>query len=210
MGRRGIKNIDNKILQEVMLQSYKNGIASVSTKEVARKLHISEPVIFAHFKTKANLMAKTFAAAWNEFPHIFCFPHDLSNIADDMAFTQYKEKVTIACAHPVALIYISDFLRSQYYSYNLVVELEGTYRKDIISLFKTLNPKLTDGELSLVAENFIETSITTLVHIVKGHYPRSDETLLFYYVIRIYGFVAILDMKGALAPESYRKRFLGE
>jgi AcrR family transcriptional regulator len=74
MGRKAIKNIEKKILGEVMKEAFKNGIAAVSTKEVAHKLHISEPVIFAHFETKQNLMVKTFEEAWNALPHTVAFP----------------------------------------------------------------------------------------------------------------------------------------
>ena len=63
MGRKILHNVDGKIMDEVIRETFKYGIAMISTKDVARRLHISEPVIFSHFKTKQNLIDQTFVAA---------------------------------------------------------------------------------------------------------------------------------------------------
>jgi AcrR family transcriptional regulator len=64
MGRRKlVPNINEKIMIEVMKMTMKVGTGLVSTKEIAKKLEISEPVIFTHFKTKADLMNATFLLA---------------------------------------------------------------------------------------------------------------------------------------------------
>ena len=64
MGRRKlVPNINEKIMIEVMKMTMKVGTGLVSTKEIAKKLEISEPVIFTHFKTKADLMNATFVKA---------------------------------------------------------------------------------------------------------------------------------------------------
>jgi AcrR family transcriptional regulator len=56
MGRRAIKNLEEKILQEVIRLTNKKGLESLLTREVANNLKISEPTIFSHFKTKYNLL----------------------------------------------------------------------------------------------------------------------------------------------------------
>jgi Transcriptional regulator len=207
MGRKAIKNIEKKILGEVMKEAFKNGIAAVSTKEVARKLHISEPVIFAHFETKQNLMVKAFEEAWNALPHTVAFPETVNSDDDQAAFLKYKEKVEIALANPVKLIYIADFFNSRYYSYSEVLRVEGQYRSDISNCFARINPKIPKRDLDLLAERFIESSITSLSRIVLGHHPHDDETLLLYWSARIYGFVGALTMSGAAAPTGLKSLY---
>lgn len=56
-------DIDERIFDQVMLSATKHGLGSVSTKEIAASLGISEPVIFAHFKSKHGLIEATFKAA---------------------------------------------------------------------------------------------------------------------------------------------------
>lgn len=204
MGRKAIKNIEKKILSEVMKETYKNGIAAVSTKEVARKLHVSEPVIFAHFETKQNLMTRAFEEAWNALPHIVAFPVSVQKEDDEEAFLRYKEKVNSALQNPVQLIYIADFINSRYYSYQEVLRVENDYRKAICSCFSAINPNVPDKDLDLLAERFIESSITSLSHVILGHHPHDDETLLLYWSARIYGFVGALTMAGAAAPEELK------
>jgi len=210
MGRKAIKNIEKKILGEVIKEAFKNGIAAVSTKEVAHKLHISEPVIFAHFETKQNLMVKTFEEAWNALPHTVAFPASVKPEDDQAAFQKYKEKVAIALANPVKLIYIADFFSSRYYSYSEVLRVEGQYRNDISACFAHINPKIPKRDLDLLAERFIESSITSLSHVVLGHHPHDDETLLLYWSARIYGFVGALTMTGAAAPAGLKSLFKDE
>lgn len=200
MGRKPIKNIERKILSEVMKESFNGGIAAVSTKEVANHLHISEPVIFAHFKTKKNLMVRAFKTAWDEIPHIVCFPRTLSHRDDREAFLKYKDKVNICLAHPIAIVYIADFINSRYYDYDGVLEVEKQYRSDIVALFQEICPSLSLKNLDMLAERFIESSITSISHIVLGHHPHDEDTLFLYWGARIYGFVGSLKMNGAAYP----------
>jgi AcrR family transcriptional regulator len=207
MGRKPIKNIEKKILAEVMKSTFKNGIAAVSTKEVARRVGISEPVIFAHFKTKQNLMVRAFEEAWNALPHIAAFPESVKAEDDLIAFNRYKEKVAVALANPVKLIYISDFINSRYYSYTEVLRVEKDYRQEIGAKFAKINPAIPPRDLDLLPERFIESSITSLSHIVLGHHAHDDETLLLYWSARIYGFVGALTMVGAAAPKGPKELY---
>lgn len=145
MGRKAIRNIEKKILSEVMKETYKNGIAAVSTKEVARKLHISEPVIFAHFETKQNLMTKAFEEAWCAFPHTVAFPSTVKKEDDQVAFMRYKEKVNSALQNPIQLIYIADFINSRYYSYSEVLRvktiIERRFAPALLRLIPTFLPR---------------------------------------------------------------------
>jgi AcrR family transcriptional regulator len=207
MGRKAIKNIEKKILMEVLKATYKNGIAAVSTKEIAKKLHISEPVIFAHFSTKQNLMVKAFEEAWNDIPHTVAFPQSVSKEDDGIAFLRYKEKVTMALNDAVGIIYIADFVNSRYYNYDEVLRIESDYRAEICACFAKINANIPAKDLDLLAECFIESSITSLSHVVLGHHPHDDETLLLYWSARIYGFVGALTMNGAAAPQPLKELF---
>jgi AcrR family transcriptional regulator len=207
MGRKGIKNIEGKIIAEVMREAFKNGIAAVSTKEVAAKLHISEPVIFAHFQTKQNLMTKTFETAWNSWPHTVAFPLNLTEEDDAEAYNKYKEKVQTCTAQPIPFIYTYEFINSRYYKYSDVQRVEGHFREEIVEIFHTINPKMPPKDLDLLAERFIESSITSISHIILGHHPSDDETMSMFWGARIYGFVGVLKMKGAAAPKAILEKY---
>jgi AcrR family transcriptional regulator len=205
MGRRILKNIDERILNEVLKENFKYGISCISTKRIASHLGISEPVIFTHFGTKDGLMTSAFTYAWGLFPHVVAFPKTLEPEDDRKAFAEYKSKIEVALDKPLAISYIEDFLCSRNADYKIVKNVTQSYRDDIIKCFKEINPRLTDEMLQVAAERFIESSVATIYHMVMGQHPHDDKTLMLYYTCRIYGMVAVLEMKKASKPADFEE-----
>jgi AcrR family transcriptional regulator len=183
-----------------MKENFKYGIAGVSTKRIASRLGISEPVIFAHFQTKENLMVSTARAAWDQLPHKMAFPKVLTAEEDHRAFLEYKEKVEAWLKKPLPVAYLADFSNSRYSEYSLMLEMMKPYTDEIAQTFSAINPKIPEGSIRVLAERFIESSITTIYHMVMGHHPHDDKTLMLYYGSRIYGMVGMLEMTGAKKP----------
>jgi len=75
-----------------MKRTRKNGIAAISTKEAAHRVGISEPAIFVHFKTKQNLMIRTFEEAWTALLR----PEGVKPYDGLAAFDRNKEKAAVA------------------------------------------------------------------------------------------------------------------
>jgi len=205
MGRRVLKNIDERILNEVLKENFKYGISCISTKRIASHLGISEPVIFTHFGTKDGLMTAAFKYAWNLFPHLVAFPKTLAPEDDRQAFAEYKQKVLIALDKPLPISYIEDFLCSRNADYKIVKSVTESYRTDIVNCFRNINPALTEEMLQVTAERFIESSVATIYHMVMGQHPHDEKTLMLYYTCRIYGIVAVLEMKPAMKPADFDK-----
>lgn len=65
MGRRTLKNLDNRILKRVIIYGSKNGIERISTKKIASDLGITEPTIYVHFETKNNLLKQAYLKAYD-------------------------------------------------------------------------------------------------------------------------------------------------
>jgi AcrR family transcriptional regulator len=205
MGRRKLVNIDRKIIAEVHREAFKYGIGSVSTKDIAHKLKISEPVIFSHFGTKEGLMRSAFEAAWKSMPHMLAFPSELTAEGDRKAFLEYKKKIEEDCDKPLEVNYIASFVSSSFYDYAFVSEIEKTYRNELLQIFGHLAPGIDEQALSIVAERFIESSIATTNHFVLGHHPKDEETEILFYGLRIYGVVGVLGMKGAARPADIKR-----
>lgn len=92
MGCEPIKNTEKKTLTQAMKRTRKNGIAAISTKEAAHRVGISEPAIFVHFKTKQNLMIRTFEEAWTALLR----PEGVKPYDGLAAFDRNKEKAAVA------------------------------------------------------------------------------------------------------------------
>ena len=77
MGRRKILNLETKIFSAVIKMNAKEGISNISTKLLAKKLGISEPVFFSHFITKQGLLNASFDYAWQQIYTYFGVPTSL-------------------------------------------------------------------------------------------------------------------------------------
>lgn len=198
MGRRTLIDIDNKILNAVMAQSYRHGIESISTKEIASKLGVSEIVIFSRYKTKAGLLESTFVKAWNTIPHVFSFPMSESIEDKKKAFLAFQKEVKESFSYKKELVYVLQYMNAHAGPHDRILAIQKPYRDEIGKTFLSLKPNLTLLELEQIEDNYIETTLTTYMHFVKNHYPMDYNSLSFYFLVRDYGYQGFISFKGDL------------
>ena len=196
MARPRIKNLDQKILQEVMNQTYEKGIQNVSTKRIATKLKISEPTIFAHFQTKKNLMLSAFAEAWSVIPHLLVLP-TVSEEKED-SYQQYREKVMFAYENLKATHYVASYVRSAYFkeTQKECRNIQKLYRLKVEKAICDLNPNIQydSSALPFLVDNFIESSINNINYVCGFNSSMDENILRFIYRTRFFGFIYALKM----------------
>jgi len=74
MPHRNAQQTKQEIKLQLIKLTAKRGIEGASTKEVAAKIGISEPAIYVHFMTKANLFNETFIFCCHEFEETPALP----------------------------------------------------------------------------------------------------------------------------------------
>ncbi len=70
MARRTLRALDARIIKKTVAMGAKEGIAGVSTKEIAATLGITEPTIYVHFKTKGNLLESAYKDCVEEIKNV--------------------------------------------------------------------------------------------------------------------------------------------
>lgn len=70
MARRTLRALDARIIKKTIAMGAKEGIAGVSTKEMAIALGITEPTIYVHFKTKDNLLESAYKDCMEEIKNV--------------------------------------------------------------------------------------------------------------------------------------------
>lgn len=82
MARRTLHHLDERICKRVIYYGAKKGIDSISTKRIASDLHISEPTIYIHFKSRADLLLATYQGIVD----------GLENLLENTIFNKYRGK----------------------------------------------------------------------------------------------------------------------
>ena len=63
MARRKLRNLDARILKKTLYYGALLGIDKISTKKIAEDIGITEPTIYVHFRTRANLLYEGYRTA---------------------------------------------------------------------------------------------------------------------------------------------------
>ncbi|MCH4210714.1 MAG: TetR/AcrR family transcriptional regulator [Bacilli bacterium] len=173
MGRRGFVNIENKIQEEVLRENFKYGISAISTKDVAKKLHISEPVIFAHFHTKKNLIDSCFRYSWNKLPKDVVFPMSEEDMEDPKVIEKYLEKFRSILAEPKALVYVNNYFHSPFFD----AELSADVKKDLVDMIskRIVAYESHDAEtIKMIIRSYIKSFISRLAEFASGAVEPTD------------------------------------
>lgn len=189
MCRTSIANIDEKILDEVIAESYTYGIGWVSTKEIASALGISEPVIFSHFHTKKNLILSAYPRAWEPINHCLEIVSDTpwDVIKSAQVYGALKNGIDELYSHPKELSFIAQYegLRPVYGS-EVVYESQAYMRdklKAILSLAFHEEPRDFQDPLDL----FLETLISDYYFLDKAPDYAVAEAKRFILNFAAYG-----------------------
>jgi AcrR family transcriptional regulator len=187
MGRRSIANIEKKILEEVLRENFKYGITSISTKDLARRLHISEPVIFAHFQTKQHLIDSAFEYAWKKVPVRAIFPSVGENIDDPSVFKTYLSRFHEILSEPKALVYGENYFHSSYYNADLDKQVEAPLVDKILATVNGYPTSRDEEHQRLLVMRYLANLISVLSQFASGAIPQSDDNFRLAYGMVLFG-----------------------
>jgi len=177
MGRRRLdEKIDEKIMAEVMKQTVKMGTGLVSTKEIAKRLGISEPVIFTHFKTKADLMNATFVFAWKPFLRDPIL-EVVKEHGRDTRFEYYKAAMEETLTWKKETVYIHHYLASSYFNAAVVNKTTASYLKSLTGILQDFNGTIPENDFTLIARSYVEERIDLAKIFVTGDFSINDDNL---------------------------------
>jgi AcrR family transcriptional regulator len=195
MGRRGIPNIENKILNAVLKADAKEGLYGISTRDIAKKLAISEPVIFARFGSKKGLLEAAFAYAWGQIYEDFGVPRSLLASDEEEGLTIYQERTTNLLKKKLPVLYVFDYLVSPF---NNLPFTEATMMNSyslIQDYFHSLKPTLQKEDTLIIAKQLVFLSLTYLEDILRGRLVREERSDRIYYTLRRNGYLALVQSK---------------
>jgi hypothetical protein len=179
MGRRGIRNVEKKIMNVLIDESFSNGIDSVSTKSMAAHLHISEPVIFSRYHTKQNLMDAGCFEAIAKIPYYGVLPTAEIDI-DNQALTDKKiEEVKDLVSHKKEIAYYLAYIHSSYCNEDVRKEALRNILVGVIGTLKTYHTDYSEEVLEVLALNYIDHFATSCAYINKGPSAEDEYIRLF-------------------------------
>jgi AcrR family transcriptional regulator len=193
MSRRAIaKNMISKIITCALNMALKDGINHISTRDIAKKLGITEPVIFFRFKTKKDLIDACFIAAWDVLdkgPTVEdCLNQSGVNDANKAAVYDRVQKII---KHKKELSFLVQYEASPlYYDRVLLLRRTEERRKRIIfsmACYHTPDPGLI---MDKTADTYIVAMVSLYAHLALGHYhndPKSVASLINQVLFGIYG-----------------------
>lgn len=175
MGRKILHNVDGKIMDEVIRETFKYGIAMISTKDVARRLHISEPVIFSHFKTKQNLIDQTFVAAWSKMPVRVIFPTPDVDIRNPIIYEAYIARFDEVLSYPKELVYLDSYYHSSYYRKDFADNTTSGMFFRLVPVFALYQTGRSEEQRRFMVGRYIENTIADLAQFARGTVPKTSE-----------------------------------
>lgn len=147
----------------------------ISTKDVARRLHISEPVIFSHFKTKQNLIDQTFLYAWTKMPERVIFPLPDVDIRDPKVYEIYMTRFNEVLSCPKELVYLDAYYHSSYYRKDFAANATSGMLNRLVPVFALYQTGRSEEQRRLMVGRYIENTITDLAQFARGTVPKTDE-----------------------------------
>lgn len=148
MARRNLRNLDERILRKTISYGASDGISNISTKRIAKDLHITEPTIYVHFKTKENLLLSAYSKAVEDIYDI-----DSLKKADVEYFKNELDKVLLklllsAKANSEAIVYAFNYRHSCFFNNNMT-EQRNLYTKVLTDV---LAAYINDPEMNPATE----------------------------------------------------------
>lgn len=193
MGRRKLgNNIDEKIKNEVMRMTMKVGTGLVSTKELAKKLGISEPVIFTHFRTKAELMNATFIQAVQPFLNDPMM-QAVENSGGFVNFALFEEAMKKCLTFKKETVFIHHYLGSSYFDSEVVQSSLSPFCNRLHNIWRSYGPHVSEETYHVIGWNYFQTRINVFSSFIDKMFVPSDENLKLAFSVLTYGpFKAVL------------------
>jgi AcrR family transcriptional regulator len=195
MARRKLgSDIDERIMDEVMKSAMRQGLCFVSTKRIAAKLKISEPVIFAHFKTKQGLLDASFKRAWMNFLGNEGFAIEEATPLADL-YDSFSKLVRTKLRRKKEIVFINYYFASTYYDNEVVLEATKDYRMSLIQILRRYwGGKVSDEDYQIATRMFVDSVVVSLAHLVKGDFPDTDHIRRLLFNRCVYGLHDALEL----------------
>lgn len=197
MARRLLStNIDDKIIAEAINQSYKEGLDGISTIGIAKKLKISEPVIFAHFGTKKALIVAAFKKAWQPFECIlglttFLNREGIQRNQEAGAYAQIQS--LLRYKKEAAFLY--QFLANNYFKdTDIIYETFASRRNALKDWILTNYNPAPDCPVGMIIGEYFCNFVSYLSHLSRGDFSNDPEAVAasVNYLV--------LGLEGAIRP----------
>lgn len=192
MGRKSIHNVDFKIMDEVIKETTKYGIACISTKELARRIHISEPVIFAHFGTKQNLMDRTFEYAWKQIPERAIFPKASDQVNDPEVYNLYIARFQELLKYPKVLIFGDAYYHSYFYNKVFADRVMSGLVNQLVPIFASYQTGRDEETRRMMVTRYLENVTSDMAQIARGVVPDTPENIRIAFGTLLFGSYGLL------------------
>jgi AcrR family transcriptional regulator len=157
-------DIDNRILDEAIAESYECGLSKISTKTIASRLNISEPVIFTHFHTKKNLISSCYPRAWKMMDTMLeYFPKKPWNeISSSDIYDSLEPFVSLILSKPKELSFLAQYGARRYiYGDEIVIKSQASLREYALGVVKVAYGVAPDN-FDDVLDGFFQVIVTNL------------------------------------------------
>jgi AcrR family transcriptional regulator len=193
--------LDEGMMKEVMRQTMKVGTGLVSTKEVAKRVGLSESALFVHFKTKADLMDKTFVYAWKSITEDHFFDVGEKLLANQ-PFDYYKDSILSSLAFKKELAYCQHYLASTYCHRDLVEQTWEPTMQLFLAVFKNFASDIPEEDCRFLARMCVGMRINIACLFILENYPLNEANLKNAFTLIDEGLVQAV---GAYRPETLAK-----
>jgi len=168
-------DLDTKIIEETMREAVRENTVNISTKEVARRLSISEPAIFAHFKTKKDLIRAAFFKAWDTFnkPLIPVPPEQLTT--SDIHYEFFAPMYDAQLKNKKEITFIVYYLGSTYYSQKDVFTAQKKRRDELKGILLRVYGPRPEEDLDVLITLFIEDFVRGFYDLIKGEIEDTEK-----------------------------------
>lgn len=175
MSRQPLKDIEERILRQVTLAAATEGLGFVSTKRIADRLKISEPVIFTHFKTKENLLLKAYQRAFRIYEEAF-YPSIIAPEKSTMEERERKREEAIDALldnHREELVFIGQYQACQgLHLPEAIRTTPQTIRESLMKSFRKMG-NASEEDITLLSDFYLMNSIFCLSMLAR--LPRLDD-----------------------------------
>lgn len=185
MGRRTIKNVNEKIIDGVLKETFKNGISNLSTKKLTAKLGISEPVLFSHFKTKQGLFDAVYSKC-AENVH-FCKGLPAEKVEFEKIWNVMENSINEMMSHPKEVVFMNEYRHSCYYNPALVRKLGSEELSFFDASFHLHYPMASNEQAEILTDNLLEQFIMIAAHLSRKDWPDTKSTRKILFMSVIYG-----------------------
>jgi AcrR family transcriptional regulator len=192
MGRKTIRNVDEKIMVEVIRETHKYGIAKISTKDLARRVHVSESMLFAHFETKQNLLDKTFCYAISRMPKRPIFPDPDIDVRNPEVYEAYLSCFREILKCPDEVVFEDAYCHSSYFYQDFVNKVNASLVNQLISTFEKYETMRSPDQRWFMVIRYLENVTSELAQIARGVVPNTEENLRIAIGTTLFGIRGLL------------------